>query len=254
MTNVNYIPENNKEQSDDVNQQLFIDDIIKQYSFNDIVNVSNIVNKSIFSSSITGSIITTGLMRTAIRNQRVEIIDNEINFYSPDNTLSGKIYGAGTEIQGGPWIFLTAKTYITTGLRVAGDIEMHGAARRLYFNTATTPLTWIEGTNTPSIQMNRDIHPSGDNTLKCGIDGNKWSDVRSYLINGADICLDNNWTFTENDKIGIKEKGIAILDENDNLQMFIGKKYFYTNKLKDIKKLKYIKTTQKERVDIASKK
>jgi len=98
----------------------------------------------------------------------------------------------------------------------------------------------------------KDFTPYADNTYKLGYSDKRWSDMQSVLINGADICFENNWTMTEHYMVGIKEKGIAILDELNDLVMFIGKKFLYTNKIKDISELKYTKTTQKERVELAS--
>jgi hypothetical protein len=41
------------------------------------------------------------------------------------------------------------------------------------------------------------LFPSSDDTDNCGKAAARWSDVRSVLINGADICFENGWRFRE---------------------------------------------------------
>lgn len=93
--------------------------------------------------------------------------------------------------------------------------------------------------------------PDQDNVITLGQASKRWSDVRSVLINGADYGFDNGWTLTEHDKVHIKEPGIAILDENNNLVAFIGKERIYCAGLRDIKLLDWKKTTKEERVKMA---
>lgn len=95
------------------------------------------------------------------------------------------------------------------------------------------------------------FRPNTDNSKTCGSSNERWSDVRTVLLNGSDIVFENNWTLTEHYMVGIKEKGIAMLNEENELQMFMGENNFYTKPLKDIKELKYTKTTQEERIKIA---
>ncbi len=46
------------------------------------------------------------------------------------------------------------------------------------------------------------IIPQTDGTGECGTVANSWADVNSVLINGADICLDNDWRMLEAEDYG----------------------------------------------------
>jgi len=51
------------------------------------------------------------------------------------------------------------------------------------------------------------IVPSADNNFNCGNSSYRWADVRSVLINGSDICFDNNWKFRE---YGMPDKDVGL--------------------------------------------
>jgi len=148
----------------------------------------------------------------------------------------------------------------TAALNVNGEFHLYTGS--INIKALSGSIAWADSAgfsrNTSggfsNVFVHKNFFPSSDNALTCGGTSFRWSDLRTVLINGtADVCFENKWTLTEHYMIGIKEPGIAILDENNNLQMFIGKKYLYTNKLKDIRELQYVKTTQKERSRMASK-
>ena len=98
--------------------------------------------------------------------------------------------------------------------------------------------------------INQHIVPSANDTYQCGTASNKWSDVQSVLIQGADYGFENNWWITESYKLDIEEKGLAVLNEDNELVMFIGEKNLYAKDVKDISKLKYTKRNVDERKKI----
>lgn len=70
-----------------------------------------------------------------------------------------------------------------------------------------------------------------------------FANIYSVNFHGAlfalDITFDNDWVCTEHDRVGIKEEGIAIIDKDKNIKLFIGKNGLYTdNKIKELKHLK----------------
>ena len=96
--------------------------------------------------------------------------------------------------------------------------------------------------------------PSVDNAITCGsVTGTnqRWSDVRSVLINGADIGFENGWKFREwpakKEDVGkppewMRENanlGIQLLDENENwIAVFHKDGNIYCNGFKPLSELK----------------
>ena len=102
-----------------------------------------------------------------------------------------------------------------------------------------------------SIQVrNVDFIPGSDNGQTCGRWNQRWSDLRSVLIKGDDYGFENNWYLTEHDRVGIEEKGIAILDSKNELKLFIGESGIYVKggNVKNLDILPYVKTTIEQRV------
>lgn len=94
------------------------------------------------------------------------------------------------------------------------------------------------------------MQPDGDNTRSLGTAFTRWSDVRSVLINGADIGFASGWKFREfpasKEDIGkpdewFKENanlGIQLLDENDKLiAVFHENGTLYVESVKSLDKL-----------------
>lgn len=84
------------------------------------------------------------------------------------------------------------------------------------------------------------VRPDVDNNVTNGTASKRWSDLRSVLINGADIALENGWRFREwpcrKEDIGkpgewFKKNanmGVQILDDEENLMAVIHKSgYIY---------------------------
>ena len=159
---------------------------IQSYGWNGSVNGFQLLGGASPSLTLIGGTITAGVIKTALTNKRVELNStgnlNEIAFYNLDNTLSGKFYGAGTEIQGGPWLFLTAKTYIDGETWVTGDLKLHGSGDKyFYLRTATVTPSWIKAISSSpyELQFNRSLITSG--TCNLGSTTNGWT----YLYLGS---------------------------------------------------------------------
>ncbi len=87
--------------------------------------------------------------------------------------------------------------------------------------------------------------PYTDDDYSLGSASYKWSCIYAVDTDFGDIGMENDWKFTESYKIGIKEDGVALLDDGDELRYFFGKKKLYTPE--NIKELSYTKNTLKER-------
>ena len=97
------------------------------------------------------------------------------------------------------------------------------------------------------IDLGADMTPDTDNQYQIGTASKRLSDLRSVLINGADIGFEHDWWLTEGYKVGIEEDGIAILNNKNELKAFIGENNFYTKDIKNIDDLPYVKTTVRQR-------
>ena len=97
---------------------------------------------------------------------------------------------------------------------------------------------------------NSDITPTVDNVISNGTASLRWADVRSVLINGADIGFENGWKFREwpakKEDVGkpvewMKENanlGIQLLDDDENLiAVFHKNGTLYTNDIKPLSEL-----------------
>lgn len=157
----------------------------------------------------------------------------EIIFYDDDSsTVKYKIYG---ELNNGPLILET--------LSAEGKIQISDNLIAVIANDEIT-LTASE------IFMAGAVKPNSDNTKTLGTAGLRWSDVRSVLINGADIGLANGWKIREypatKEDLGKSDEwfkknanlGLQILDEEENLIAVIHKNGFiYCNGIKPLKDL-----------------
>jgi hypothetical protein len=65
--------------------------------------------------------------------------------------------------------------------------------------------------------------PQTDNSGSLGTNTQRWNLIRGVTITSGDLQFENGWTITESYKVGIAEPGLAILDEDENLVMFIPK-------------------------------
>lgn len=170
------------------------DGIIASYNWDDAVPGFYLKGGVTPIFKIIGGTIIAGTIKTASSGKRVELNTtgntNEVAFYNADDTLSGKIYGAGTEVQGGPWIFLTAKTLINNSLVLTGDLTVRGGDITL--DDAALTLTWIHKDTGPVIKVNQNFIPytSGAGnpfgTPDLGLSTAKWGNL--YL--SGNIIID----------------------------------------------------------------
>jgi hypothetical protein len=76
-------------------------------------------------------------------------------------------------------------------------------------------------TSAGALQVSGSLTPAADNTLDCGTAALRWALVRGVTITPGDLLLENGWVITESNKYGIATGGIVILDQNDDLMIYI---------------------------------
>ena len=195
--------------------------------------------------NISGSTITGSTLSTGTSGNNVDITTGRISQRS--GTTEVVYSDVGTN--GGAWGFKDINGNVVFTIAVEGTGTAHDVAFR---GAATNSGAWIfdckDGINLASGMTY--IDPLSNNTVRLGTSSYKFADVRSTLINGADYCFENDWCLTEHYNVGLKEKGIAVLNEKNDLMLFIGEKGIYVKdgKIKNLNSLKWKKTTQKQRV------
>jgi len=101
---------------------------------------------------------------------------------------------------------------------------------------------------------NGDFVPGTDNTRNCGVPSDRWALVRGVTITSGDLNFENGWTFTEGEKVGIAEPGIALLDETGTLVAFFGRSGIRgrggVSGLADADDLPYVPTTAAQRAQM----
>ena len=187
--------------------------------------------------------ILTGLtIQTASSGQRVVISSsNDILFYDPDGNLTGKIVGGKVGTDRG---FIFSNPYYTPNptMRMMGvNVELISVQN---FNLDDKFVMDNSGGT-----YDKMLRPVNDNEWQLGRTGARMKDVRSVLINGADYGFENKWYLTESYKVGIKEEGIALVDDKNNLKLFIGETGIYVKggNVKNLDLLPYVKTTLEQR-------
>lgn len=105
------------------------------------------------------------------------------------------------------------------------------------------------GSEAANILVNKHIVPSSDNANTSGSSGRRWSDVRTVLLNGADIGLANGWKFREypcsKEDIAQTEEwmkenaneGIQILDDNENIIAVFTRDGLYCDNVRKLSEL-----------------
>ncbi len=203
-------------------------------------NLGSITAGSIDAVTITGSTITGTTLRTGTSGANVDLTAGRIS--QKNNAIEILYSDIGT--YGGFWgIKDSAGNSIAYWeVRNTGaDLNFIVNVGDLYIQVADDVI--FVGTS------GRDIFPASNNAMRLGLDSNKWADIQTTLINGADYGFEHNWYLTENYKVGIKEEGIAVLNPQNKLMMFIGEAGLYVKggNVKNLDLLPYTKTTIKER-------
>ncbi len=115
-------------------------------------------------------------------------------------------------------------------------------------NIICSSLTAVNGTN---IVVDDHLDPNSDNVFRLGTASKRYSDLRSVLINGADIGFENDWKFREwpCTALDIHDKkpqwfkehanlGIQLLDENDELKVVFHRDgYVYAKGVRTLEEL-----------------
>jgi len=201
------------------------------------------IKGSITGSTITGATITGSTLQTGTSGANVNIETSRLAVRN--NSTEMLVLEKGTY---GGYLFINdingVNVFALNYNSVLGSITYWGQVGDLSFQSADD-IIFVLPTGGSS-----HFYPNSDNQNSCGTAGSRWSDVRSVLINGADYGFEHNWYLTENYKVGIEEKGIAVLNENNELMAFIGENNFYTKEIKNIDELSYVKTTLKQRAQM----
>jgi len=214
---------------------------------------------TVTAGNINGLTITGGTIRSASSGKRVQIdSDNAVKFYDSGGTLRATLEAGASS---------ASRLQITaTSIEVSGDIYPDGASNelgigptpwnRIHVNSisALDEANIIDLDFAGSIRTNQSYQPSSDNSIALGNASRRWSDLRSVLINGADIGLEHDWWITEGYKLGIAEPGVAFVDSTERLRFFIGQYGIYVpgGKIENLDTLPWVKTTihQRKKMDI----
>jgi hypothetical protein len=109
------------------------------------------------------------------------------------------------------------------------------------------------GTAVQRIDSNGDWRPEADNTRRVGLATHRYTLIRGVTITSGDLQFENGFTFTEHDKVGIAEPGIALLDPDGEIVAFFGRQSMRGKGRSgeaDIDTLPYVKTTAAERAQM----
>jgi hypothetical protein len=104
------------------------------------------------------------------------------------------------------------------------------------------------GVASASVNIQADTLPVTDNAFNLGAASFRWKLVRGVTITPGDLRMANRWTITEHDKIGlVAPRGLAFLDENDDLAAFLARGVLYVNEVRPLSELPWKKTTHAQR-------
>lgn len=173
------------------------------------------VTGNLFSSSI---IYNTGQMYPG----RVDTVSSQLSWYLGSHASYGLYSNTG--------LFLTSGMYapiMYDTANVAFYVDPAGSSRlgNVTLGTASTSAmvgNW-EFSNGGLGGGAPILSPNIDNVGSLGTNSLRWNLIRGTTITSGDLQFENGWTITESYKVGIAEPGLAILDENETLVMFIPK-------------------------------
>lgn len=150
-------------------------------------------------------------------------------------------------------LYTTSTTYTASGhelqdagvirsTRVGGiSIASTDGSGEIRFYTGGTSLR-------TKIDANGDYIPVTDGTLHVGVPAKRFAYMTALAFNLTDMSLDNGWSLTEAERIGIAEPGVALVDDAGLLIAFFGKDRFYTKQSGNVDALKYTVTTLDQRI------
>ena len=147
-------------------------------------------------------------------------------------------------------INITPVSVVTSGSGTGASSPVKGYAfcttfGQIYYNSNLVLDMYTASTRSP-----KNFYPGSDNSVTCGGTSFRWSDLRSVLINGADIGFDNSWYITESYRLGIEEDGLGVLNSQNEMVLFIGDSGLYVKSglVKNLDNLAYTKTTLEQRI------
>lgn len=111
----------------------------------------------------------------------------------------------------------------------------------------------INGTVVQRWDSNGDLHPITDNTMRVGVPTFRYSLIRGVTITSGDLEFENGFVFTEAEKVGIDEPGIALLAPDGELVAFFGRAQCRAKGLPgaaDVDALPFVPTTSSERAEM----
>lgn len=190
--------------------------------------------------TVTGDIIATGNIQTSA------VTDAKVSDMSFSKITAGEITTSGIiKLASGADIQLKASSSGNNNLILfknssglnKGVLAYNVTSNEFIIQSFNADL--IVGSNTRTLEVNgagitfdagantvktKDIlQPNSDNAISCGTASLRWSDLRSVLINGADIGFENGYYFTEALQINPNqiEEGLYLCNDNREPIMFI---------------------------------
>ena len=231
---------------------------------------------SFLSSPNTGLYYTGGNTFAATANSTQAMIWSDtrvrsvLPLYIPDGIIGAAGMAFNTEPDTGLYRIGADNIGITLGGVNNFSFATTGLSVLTSGSAATPAINWITDTDTgfyrvgvnqigvavaggALLHMNSNgFYPDSDDGLSCGLAGNRWSDLRSVLINGADYCFANGYilreypctkedvhTKSENWMKENANKGIQIINDKDEMICVISRDgTIYAKEFKSLKDLK----------------
>lgn len=224
----------------------------------------------------SGDVINAALIGASIYDKINALFTSSVHYeYSGASSLNFRLQRTGGTA--GDWfLYLPAAS---TDLRVysaadivsfstLGRLTMHAPATSgpdlrllraggtasdwfLYLVTGSTDLRLFKATDLFSFTAAGALVPASDNSGSVGTAALRFSLVRAVTITSGDLLFENGWAFTEAEKVGISEPGIALLDADGELALFIGRDGIHVrggvSQLRDADDLPHAVTTSAER-------
>jgi len=154
--------------------------------------------------SITAGTVTGATIRTAGgTGQRIVLNNSALTTYDSGNDKRVEIPLSADQIK----FYDTNGAYCGFAGGYAADTFGVGAGDDLYLGIGSAGLLLVhQSIHLGSATFFVDVKPSSDDAYTLGSAGARWSDVRTVLLNGADICLENGWKLRE---LGLSDRDVG---------------------------------------------
>lgn len=178
------------------------------------------------------------------------------NFLTVANPTSGTGNYAALTVEAGTnttsGLYAYSQGYTTTGQSIADSLQLFSSgAGGLNFtaNHGSGRMRFKVASNLAfEIDANGDVVSPVDGTNHIGVPSRRFAYMTALAFNLTDMSLDNGWSLTEAERIGIAEPGVALVDDTGALVAFFGRDRFYTKKPADVDDLPYAVTTLEQRI------